>query len=264
MADIQEQLAEFEKLLNVKQKELLKKQNDILTFVDTKHRARATKKYQQEVRALAKEINDFVILLVETKEKADGQKDQAEKLCGAGMGLNGLAKDLGQALASDLAERQHDETVDVVKIAGVVGGLAAAAVTVSRYSFDPHSSHVVVEASVGASFGLTAAMWKPICKGFVWTGKKICAAPRKIKNGSKMALDALKRTGKEICSVPKNVKNSFALYYMREAAKETAQRLLKPLGNQKSYVLSAANDDQLDTERGNVKKKGSSPTALKP
>ncbi len=262
MTTIEEQLAEFEKLLNVKQKELLKKQNDILTFVDTKHRARATKKYQKEVRALAKEINDFVILLIETKEKADGQKDQAERLCGTGMGLNNLAKDLGQALANDLAERQHDETVDVVKVAGVVGGLAAAAVTVSRYTFDPHSSHAVAEASVGATIGLTTAIWKPICKGLVWAGKQICAGPRKVITSSRAALNALKHAGKEICLVPKNIKNSFVVYYMKETAKETARRLSKPPGNQKAFAPSAVNDDWAETERGDAPKGESRPTAL--
>lgn len=86
MSDIQEKLTEFERLLNAKQVELLKKQNEIHTFVDTKHKAKATKKYQQEVRALAKDINDHVIRIIEAKESAEDKKELIEKLCGAGKG----------------------------------------------------------------------------------------------------------------------------------------------------------------------------------
>jgi len=60
------------------------------------------------------------------------------------------------------------------------------------------------------------------------------------------------------------VKNSFVLYYLRQTAAETAQYLLKPLRNQKSFVLNAANDDRMGNDGRGIKMGGSSCPALKP
>ncbi|MGE4350600.1 MAG: hypothetical protein AB7E52_00235 [Bdellovibrionales bacterium] len=147
------------------------------------------------------------------------------------MGLNGLTKDLAQALASDLAERQHDETVDVVKIAGVVGGLAAAAVTVSKYSFDPQSTHAVAEASAGATVGVVAATWKNISNGFCWIGKHLCACPGKAKH-------------------------AFILYYFAETSKQWGMAAVKPFRNEKTFIFCASNDDCRQHERMENKRSG--------
>ncbi|HBM90642.1 MAG TPA: hypothetical protein DD400_02025 [Rhodospirillaceae bacterium] len=229
--DIQKKLVDFEKLLDTKKKELLKRQNEVNVFVDTTHRAKATRIYQKEIRKLAAEINDFVILLIETKEISGELKEEAEKLCGEGMSLNNLTKDLGQALANDLSERQHNEAVDVVKVAGVIAGLSVAAVTISKNTFDPDASHAVAEASVGATLGMGAAFAKNIVKAFKGAVKVVCASP-------------------------KNIKNSFTLYYMKEISKEMGLALLRPLMNEHSFVLSAANDDQPHPVRGKIKDLG--------
>lgn len=263
MTGTQDQLVEFEKLLTAKQKELLRKQNDIYDFVDTKHRARATKKYQKEVRALAKEVNDFIILLIETKENTKDKKEFAEKLCDKGMGLNGLVKDLSQALANDLAKRQHDETVDIVKIVSIVSALTVAALTVSRYTFDPQSSHAIAEASAGATVGFVVGSWKPICGGFAWVARQLCAMPRRILKGVGLSLKAARRVGKEICSLPSDIKNSLMLYYMKDVAKETVQRFVKLRGEKKVCLPNAVNDDQPKIERGEIKRTGTDPDAPK-
>ncbi len=177
---------------------------------------------------MATEINDFVILLIETKEISGELKEEAEKLCGEGMSLNNLTKDLGQALANDLSERQHNEAVDVVRVAGVIAGLSVAAVTLSKNTFDPDASHAVAEASVGATLGVGAAFAKNIVKAFKGAVKVVCASP-------------------------KNIKNSFALYYMKEISKEMSSALLRPLMNEHSFVLGAANDDQPHPVRGKIK-----------
>lgn len=245
-------MAEFEKLIDLKKKELLKKQNEVHAFVDVKHAVKATRKYQKEVRILAKNINEFAILLIETKETAGEHKGWAEKLCAESLVLNGLVKDMGQILANDLGERQREEAFDVVKLAGVVASLAAGTVTISKGTFDPHSSHVAAEASVGASIGLCAACWRPIYKSFVWAAKQVCVLSRKIEGRGNIALASLRRAGKEICAFPEAVKQGFMLYYAKQTAKELGQSILKLFKGRESPAVPVANDDKPNdkTDRG--------------
>ncbi|MDD5586588.1 MAG: hypothetical protein PHY92_06490 [Alphaproteobacteria bacterium] len=202
MTDIQKQLAEYERLIDAKNQELLKKQNAVHAFIDTEHKARETKKYQKEIRKTATGINDFIILLIKTKAASGQFKEQAEKLCAKGMGLNGLVRDISQALDGDLIQRQHTETVDLVKIAGVVAGLAAAAVTIAKSTFDPHSAYGTTEASAGASLGIAVAIHKKIGNAF-------------------------RRAAKTICAASKKAGNIFAVYYAKEKTKEIGGKVIR-------------------------------------
>lgn len=224
MNDIHKKLADFEKLLDEKQKELLKKQNEINMFVDTAHKAKATKAYQTEVRALATEINNFVILLIDAKQDAGDLRNDVEKLRGDGMDLNRLTRDLGQALADDLVQRQRDEdksSVDAIKSLGFIFGTALAFVSLAHNTFDPDLAHKKVETSAGVLVGFCIGYRNQIKSTFKRVAEVFAEAPQKAGEKSR-----------------------------KGSAREFVCSLARPVGNNKSFVLVVGRPDSSQNTSG--------------
>lgn len=105
--------------------------------------------------------------------------DKIKSLNKEGLELNRLSTDLIQALMHDLEQRQKSEAIDIAKAVGIMAGLAGFAVTLSRYTFDPVSSHAIAEVSVGAAAGATASFHKEIFSLFKKQGKKLLSVAPK-------------------------------------------------------------------------------------
>lgn len=218
-------IQDYQKAIDEKKMDLLEKFNEVLAFVDTDHKAKRTKEYQKEIHQLASEINTFIIGLIKAKETAEGHAKDVSQLCADGEKLAALNKDIATALAADLQDRQKEEEIDVIKVASFAATLALLSVTISRYAFDHNSSHAALEATVGATTGVAISFHKKLSKGFVHAMKALCCAPVKAKN-------------------------SFALYYIKESAKDLGREISRPIRNEKSFLLPTGNNYEQRKQNG--------------
>ncbi len=220
MSDPIKQLAELEALLDDKMVVLLKKQNEILIFVDTDHKAKATKAYQKEIHDLTVQTNKLVVQAIEKRMEMGLLEKEAKRLSQSSQFLYALGSDLKQILDLDLARCEKKEAFDIVKVVGSVVGLAAGFVTVAKNTFDPSSSHATYEVAAGATTGLVITSHKSISAVFSGCVKYLC------------------NTNAKIC-------NSFALYYAVESAKDSARYSLAPLRNEKSFLIIGNNPNPM-------------------
>ena len=193
--DTQKQVTEFEGLLDEKLIEILNTQNDIREFTKSKHKAKDTKEYQEDVRKLAAEINDFIILLADSKKGSGDYKEDFQRLHRSGLELNSISTDLVDALERDLKYRQKSEAIDVAKVVGIMAGLAGFAVTVGRFGFDHEATQVLNDVTVGAGAGLLVSFQDETLGLFKRQGQKLLKLPKALKTGVLFVVKPLNNEG---------------------------------------------------------------------
>lgn len=205
MANHNELLGAYEKLLDDKEEDLLAQQTEILKFVDTKHKVEATKEYLRALRQIDVEINAFIKSLLKLQKKSPDFKDKAKALCERSRRLKDYTRDMHKTLSDDLSEK-HIERGDLATKVGFIAAMALAAVSLAKHTVDPDSTHSALEASSGATLGVTIVHRKKI--------------------GS-----SIKALAKSVCSAPQDIKDSFVLYFAKEKAKEIGKRLASVIAN---------------------------------
>lgn len=88
---------------------LLKKQNEILTFIDTDHKAKATKAYQKEIHDLTVQTNKLVVQAIEKRIEMGLLEKDAKRLSQSSQFLSLLGSALKQILDNDLARCEKKE-----------------------------------------------------------------------------------------------------------------------------------------------------------
>jgi len=68
MENDQKSLSDFETLLGLKERELLLQRDSVWKFVETGHKAKTTKEYQNQVRKSGLEISAILFSLLELQE----------------------------------------------------------------------------------------------------------------------------------------------------------------------------------------------------
>lgn len=210
MAKSQDVIEASKQFVADKEKELLKKQSEVLKFVEKPHSVKATKKYVKEVRAAEVEVNDMLLSLLILQED-HSFKARAKELCEQGRELKGYAKEINTVLATDLAEKKA-EAVDPVKMVVTVAGMAVAFVNISKNTFDPDLMHGAAETSAGASVGLIFSYHKRV-------------------------FGTAARVARAICTTPKAIKNSFGLYYAKETVKDAGRFVIRTLKDENSIMI---------------------------
>lgn len=220
-----ERLIPLEKRIHAKRKEVLLEQRKIADFLDTEHRAKATKEYQKVLRALGRSAHDIAIALVEEPEMNGSHKAAVKEFYRDVMEINALVRNMERALFDDLSERRHEKDLGLIKIVTVMTTMAVGIVTLAKNTFDPKSTYGATEATIGAVFGFGVANMGAIVSGCRRASQALCAAPQKVGH-------------------------SFLLFYVKETARGIGTQMVSTIKNERSFVFVVGNDDVATPQRG--------------
>ncbi len=216
MTDVQTSFAEYEALLAEKERELLLQRNRVWTFIDTEHKSKTTKQYQEEVRKSGIEIGDILFSLIHLQEVSDFN-DASKALCVRCKSLEVYIRDMSQSLAEDYNEKHKIEDSRKINWVTTVGFIVAipiglAAAVKNGVTHGQVTSDTAFEA--GAVISTTVAFHKNISRAFSDLGRSICRTPEQIRN-------------------------SFMLYYLRETIKQNASARISEIATVPSRASSA-------------------------
>jgi len=148
-----ELLSAYSQLITAKEQELLEKQSEVLTFIDTPHSIKGTKKYFKEMRKTEIDLNKTISSLLTVQKSSDEFREEANNLYRQSKELKIYTRDINKALSDDLSEK-YRSLIDPIKAVGFIIGLGIACVNIAKNTFDPNLAHGTAETSVGALGGI--------------------------------------------------------------------------------------------------------------
>ncbi|MCL2469368.1 MAG: hypothetical protein FWF24_03950 [Alphaproteobacteria bacterium] len=115
MIEQQTEKTDYAALVEEKEVKLLLMQEEVLSFVDTKHKAKDTKKYIKGMKEEERALNKILFSLKDPKNISTEFTEEAKALCEKIMKIKERAYDIRKELKDDLA-RLEGNKVDVIKV----------------------------------------------------------------------------------------------------------------------------------------------------
>jgi hypothetical protein len=144
-----------------------------LDFIETEHKSKNTKSYINELRKDEREFHAMLLPILELRQETGGYKKAAEELCKQGDVIKAYFRDIDKKLSDDFLQKQHGETVDLIKNMGFVVGMIVATIKISKEAVVPKDVFI---GAMGAAGALGIVFYKRVDRAFQHAAKKVCPA----------------------------------------------------------------------------------------
>lgn len=161
-----------------KKVEIAEMRIEVLDFLETEHKSKATKEYLTIARNAEKELHKLILPTLKIGHEQSQRQIEAKEELRQYEELKRELTNIQKMLTDDFAQKKNEESSDWVKNAGYITAAALAAVTLFK---DPLTLKTALLAASGAVAGACVVWNKKIRKEFSLAAKGVTARVAKAK-----------------------------------------------------------------------------------